>query len=96
MDDEASIEDDEEQVIAMQIMITNSKSLGPEHPETLISMANLASIYDKRGRWKEAEELLLQIVETKKRVLGQEHLETMSSRVELTQIFFVGVANLVL
>lgn len=30
---------------------------GPEHPDTLTSMANLASIFSKQDRWKKAEEL---------------------------------------
>src|SRR3954469_21221439 len=29
--------------------------LGAEHPDTLTSMANLASTYRNQGRWKEAE-----------------------------------------
>ncbi|KAF5617642.1 kinesin light chain [Fusarium sp. NRRL 25303] len=36
---------------------TRSKVLGEEHPDTLTSMANLASTYWNQGRWKEAEEL---------------------------------------
>ena len=31
--------------------------MGKEHPDTLTSMANLASIFVNQGRWKEAEEL---------------------------------------
>jgi hypothetical protein len=38
---------------------------------TPISMANLASIYDYQGRWKEAETLQVQVLETSKRVLGR-------------------------
>ena len=33
------------------------RMLGAEHPDTLTSMANLASTYRNQGRWKEAEEL---------------------------------------
>ncbi|KAH8690065.1 hypothetical protein BGW36DRAFT_364793 [Talaromyces proteolyticus] len=42
-------------------------------------MANLASIYKKQGRWKEAEELNVQVMETRKRVLGAEHSDTLTS-----------------
>ena len=41
-----------------------------EHPNTLSSMANLASTYWKQGRWIEAEELGVQVMEIRKRVLG--------------------------
>jgi hypothetical protein len=53
--------------------------LGQEHPDTLISMANLASTYRNQGRWKEAEELGAQVLETSLRVLGQEHPDTLTS-----------------
>jgi hypothetical protein len=51
--------------------------LGDEHPSTLASMADLASIYWNQGRWKEAEELEVQVLETRKRVLGDEHPDTL-------------------
>jgi len=57
--------------------------LGQEHPDTLSSMANLASTYRNQGRWKEAEGLELQVMETRKRVLGQEHPDTVASMANL-------------
>ena len=33
------------------------KLLGAEHPDILISMANLASTYSSQGKWNEAEQL---------------------------------------
>ena len=53
--------------------------LGEEHPDTLSSMANLASTYSNQGRWKEAEELEVGVMETRKRVLGEEHPHTLTS-----------------
>ncbi|KAI3326397.1 hypothetical protein HD806DRAFT_487134 [Xylariaceae sp. AK1471] len=40
--------------------------LGLEHPNTLTSMANLASIYRNHGWWKEAESLKVQVINTRK------------------------------
>ena len=57
----------------MQVMETRNRVLGPEHPETLTSMDNLASTYLNQGRWQEAEELLAQMIEIRTRVLGPEH-----------------------
>ncbi|KAI8710369.1 hypothetical protein NCS52_01581900 [Fusarium sp. LHS14.1] len=57
---------------------TSTKVLGEEHPDTLTSMANLASTFRNQGRWEEAEELQ-ERVETRKRVLGEEHLDTLLS-----------------
>ena len=41
----------------VKVMETRNKVLGQDHPDTLTSMANLASTYRSQGRWKEAEEL---------------------------------------
>ena len=63
----------------MQVIKTRKRVLGEEHPDTLISMANLASTYSNQGRWKEAEELQRQELETYSRILGQEHPNTLIS-----------------
>lgn len=55
----------EAEELEMQVMETRKRMLGMEHPDTLTSMANLASIYRNQGRWKEAEELELQVMVTR-------------------------------
>jgi len=55
------------------------RALGAEHPDTLTGMANLASTYQKQGRWKEAEELGVQVMDIRKTVLGVEHPDTLTS-----------------
>jgi tetratricopeptide (TPR) repeat protein len=57
--------------------------LGEEHPDTLLSIGNLASTYSNQGRWKEAEELGVDIMEISKRVLGEEHPDTLISMANL-------------
>lgn len=47
--------------------------LGEEHPDTLTSMANVASTYWNQGRRKEAEGLIVLMIATMKRVLGEEN-----------------------
>jgi len=41
---------------------------GVEHPDTLISMGNLASTYKQQGRWNEAEMLRVDVVKLRKRL----------------------------
>ncbi len=55
------------------------KIFGLEHPDTLISMANLAATYWNQGRWDEAEELEVQVMKTRIRVLKAEHPDTLIS-----------------
>ena len=60
-------------------METRKRVLGEEHPDTLDSMANLASTFSNQGRWRETEELEVQVIKTRKRVLGEEHPDTLTS-----------------
>ena len=71
----------------MQVIETEKRVLGDKHPDTLTSMANLASTYRKQGRWKEAEELCVQVMEMEKRVLGDEHPYTLTSMGNLSLIY---------
>ena len=68
-------------------METRKRVLGPEHPHTLTSMNNLATIYQHQGRWTEAEKLLVQVMETRKTVLGPEHPDTLTSMAELASTY---------
>ena len=63
----------------MKVMETRKRVFGQEHPDTLTSIANLASIYWNQGRWIEAEELEVKVMETRERPLGQEHSSTLAS-----------------
>ncbi|RYP74430.1 hypothetical protein DL769_004007 [Monosporascus sp. CRB-8-3] len=63
-----------------------TRVLGKEHRDTLASMATLALIYGRQGRWKEAEELLVGVMEPSKRVLGEEHPDTLTSMHNLAVI----------
>ncbi|KAL2197093.1 hypothetical protein P885DRAFT_68976 [Corynascus similis CBS 632.67] len=73
--------------------------LGAEHPDTLTSMANLASTYwnqgrweeaeklDIQGRWEEAEKLDIQVMETRKTKLGPDHPNTLTSMYNLAHVW---------
>ncbi|MCJ1344811.1 hypothetical protein MMC31_003014 [Peltigera leucophlebia] len=67
------------EIIYQRLNAQNEKFLGIEHPDTLTSMAQLASTYRNQGRWKKAEELEVQVMETRERVLGLEHPDTLTS-----------------
>ncbi|KAF2676779.1 hypothetical protein K458DRAFT_396668, partial [Lentithecium fluviatile CBS 122367] len=77
----------EAEELFVQVMETRKRVLGEEHPDTLTSMANLASTFWNQGRWKEAEELFVQVMETRKRVLGEEHPNTLTSMANLASTY---------
>lgn len=53
--------------------------LGQEHPDTLMSMTELASLYSSAGRFEEAAHLGSQVMNMKEKVLGVENPETLRS-----------------
>ncbi|KDE75751.1 TPR repeat protein [Aspergillus oryzae 100-8] len=65
--------------LQVQVLELRKQVLGPEHPDTLINIAGLASIYWNQGQWREAEELEIQVLELRKQVLGPEHPDTLIS-----------------
>jgi Tetratricopeptide repeat len=67
----------------MQVMEARKTVLGPEHPDTLISISNLAFTYWNQGRWTEAEKLNIQGMEASKTVLGLELPDTLISMADL-------------
>ncbi|HEY1263664.1 MAG TPA: serine/threonine-protein kinase, partial [Terriglobales bacterium] len=57
--------------------------MGPEHPNTLGSMGNLASTLADQERYAEAQELERQTTELQTRVLGPDHPSTMGNLMNL-------------
>ncbi len=53
--------------------------LGKEHPHTLLSVNNLAGLYQAQGRYAQAEPLYRRALEASERVLGKEHPQTLNS-----------------
>jgi tetratricopeptide (TPR) repeat protein len=70
-----------------QVIQTRKRVLGEEHPDTLTSMADLASTLWSQGRWKEGEELEARVMEMRKRVLGEEHIDTLTSMGNLASMY---------
>src|SRR5258708_8325345 len=57
--------------------------LGPEPPEPLRNMLNLATSIQHQGRYADAEKLDRQTIEIRRRVLGPEHPDTALSMYNL-------------
>ena len=62
----------------MVVIDARKAKLGLDHPDTLLSMANLSSTYNKQGRLNDAESLLALAVKSMVQVLGAEHPTTCS------------------
>ncbi|PVH67751.1 hypothetical protein DL98DRAFT_442843, partial [Cadophora sp. DSE1049] len=61
--------------------------LGPEHPDTLTSMNNLACLFEDQGKYEAAEPLYEETLRLNEKVFGQEHPDTLLSMNNLASLF---------
>ena len=80
----------EAEALFSQTLEIQRRVLGPEHPDTLNSMNNLASVYYSQGKYAQAEALDSQILEIRRRVLGPEHPDTLASMNNLANVYYVA------
>jgi len=63
----------------VEVMATRKQKLGPDHPDTLTSMNNLAYMCEGQGRLPEALALVQECVRARRDVLGAQHPHYLSS-----------------
>ncbi|KAJ7819764.1 hypothetical protein B0H14DRAFT_1352067 [Mycena olivaceomarginata] len=61
--------------------------LGADHPDTLLTMGNLASTYGQLGRYQEAERLQATVLEKRKTLLGADHPHILLAMANLASIY---------
>ena len=61
--------------------------LGPEYPNTLDTVNNLAVLYWQQGKYEEAEPLYQRALEARERVLGPEHPDTAQTLGDLAVLY---------
>ncbi|TFK33887.1 P-loop containing nucleoside triphosphate hydrolase protein [Crucibulum laeve] len=74
----------EAEKLQVEVMEKRQQLLGPAHPDTLTSIANLAATYSNQGNWNEAEKLE---VEKTQQLLGPAHPDTLTSMENLAQTY---------
>ncbi|WP_340375707.1 tetratricopeptide repeat protein [Streptomyces sp. SS7] len=70
------------------VLHVQQQDLGPEHPDTLTTLARLADNLGEQDRWTEAEELASTAVERATTALGAEHPATLSCRLTLAWVLY--------
>jgi tetratricopeptide (TPR) repeat protein len=64
---------------AQRALEIRRKQLGPDDPESLTSLNNLASVLEKLGKVSEAESLYKEALDRRRRLLGEDHAKTLLS-----------------
>jgi CHAT domain-containing protein/tetratricopeptide (TPR) repeat protein len=65
----------------------SSTHLGPDHPQTLTSLNNLAMLYGIQGRYEEAEPLFRRALAGTERSLGKDHPDTLITVNNLVMLY---------
>ena len=68
--------------------MSSAASAGPDHPETLKAMSNLALAIQSQGRLAEAEQMYREVLAAEQRVLGPEHPFTALTMFNLAGLLF--------
>ena len=71
------------------VLDLHEKVLGLEHPQTLISIANLARTYSDQTKYQEAETLYQKVLDLSKKVLGLGHPKTLTRISNLATIYVI-------
>ncbi|KAL9591591.1 MAG: hypothetical protein Q9179_007568 [Wetmoreana sp. 5 TL-2023] len=79
--------DDAEQM-NRRALDSREKMLGKEHPNTLTSVSNLASVLRCQGKYEEAEQMNRRALDGKEKVLGEEHPDTLTSVNNLASVLY--------
>ncbi|MCI5161421.1 MAG: CHAT domain-containing protein [Candidatus Electrothrix sp. AX5] len=72
---------------AEQARVYAVKHFGAEHPDTSISMNNLAGLYHAQGRYSEAEPLYKECLQLREKVLERDHPSTLISINNLAELY---------
>ena len=70
-----------------EVLEIEKRGLGADHPDTLTSINDLASIYWNQGQWDKAEELEVQVLETRKTKFGADHPGTLTGMANLASTY---------
>jgi|GEM_PF-3304336 len=81
----------ESEKLRADMLAVQRRVLGPEHPDTLASMNNLADALGEEGRLPEAEQLLREALDLRRKVLGPDYSETLRTAYNLAD--YLGLDN---
>jgi tetratricopeptide (TPR) repeat protein len=74
-------------LLLKESLADSERGLGPDHPSTVSTRANLANVYVQLGRTQEAAVLLERSLADSERVLGPDRQATLSTRANLANVY---------
>ena len=77
----------EAEILGIQVLDTRKKVLRVEHPDIIRAMGNLATTYQRLGKYTEAEKLEIPVLDATNRILGVEHPDTIRAMGHLASTY---------
>ncbi|EWZ28037.1 hypothetical protein FOZG_18263 [Fusarium oxysporum Fo47] len=77
----------EREPVDSRAWVLRRKVLGEKHPDTIRSLADLATTYRQRGRYDEAERFKDEVLDLRRELLGEKHPDTIRSMAELATTY---------
>ncbi len=74
-------------IMGAEIVEIRTSILGPDHPDTAISLNNLASLYKSQANYAAAERLYQRTLEIREKSLGPDHPDTAQSLNNLADLY---------
>jgi tetratricopeptide (TPR) repeat protein len=73
-----------------RLLEDDEKHLGPVHPDTLVALENLATVYRHQSRYKEAEAYFERVLASREKEPGPEHPDTLQTIHDLANIYHIS------
>ncbi|KAH7308428.1 P-loop containing nucleoside triphosphate hydrolase protein [Stachybotrys elegans] len=77
----------EKEPVDKKALALRREVLGEKHPDTIGSMAELATTYHQQGHYSKAESMKADVLELRREVLGEKHPDTIGSMAELAATY---------
>jgi CHAT domain-containing protein/tetratricopeptide (TPR) repeat protein len=78
----------EAETLQQRVVAIHEKTLGPEHPQTAISLSNLGNMHYLQGKFADAEKIHRRVLAIREKVLGPTHPDTATSLNNLANVRF--------
>ncbi|CUS15720.1 unnamed protein product, partial [Tuber aestivum] len=76
----------ESEAVHRRVLEGSEKILGPDHPDTLTSVNNLATVLKTQGKYDESEVMHRHALEGREKILGPDHPKTQLSANNLARL----------
>jgi tetratricopeptide (TPR) repeat protein len=78
---------DQAEPLVSRVLEAYKRTLGEQHPYTLLAMSNLGVLYRSEGKYDQGAILLRKALEERRRTLGDEHANTLYSMYQLARLY---------